>query len=52
MTDHHRFLLHLHLQYIDFADAAIEDIGRNGAALVARMDQEVEAGQTRALFKT
>jgi transposase len=26
VTDHHRFLLHLHLQYVDFADAAIHDI--------------------------
>ena len=33
VTDHHRFLLHLHLQYIDFADTAIQDIDRNVAAL-------------------
>ena len=28
VTDHHRFLLHLHLQHIEFADAAIQDIDR------------------------
>jgi transposase len=45
VTEHHRFLLHVHLQYIDFADAAIKDIDHKVAALIARMDQEVEAGQ-------
>jgi transposase len=45
VTDHHRFLLHLHLQHIEFADAAIQDIDRNVTALITRMDQEVEAGQ-------
>jgi predicted ATPase len=49
-TDHHRFLLHLHLQHIEFADAAIQDIDRNVTALITRMDQEVEAGQTRAFL--
>ena len=52
VTDHHRFLLHLHLQHIDFADSAIQDIDRNVTALIARMDQEVEAGQTRATFQS
>jgi len=52
VTNHHSFLLHLHLQYIDFADAAIQDIDRNIAALIARMDQEVEAGQTQATFQS
>src|SRR5246500_4175857 len=51
VTDHHRFLLHLHLQHIDFADSAIQDIDRNVTALITRMDQEVEAGQTRATFQ-
>ena len=37
---------------IDFADAAIQDIDRNIAALIARKDQEVEAGQTRASFQS
>ena len=46
VRDHHRFLLHLHLQHIEFADAAILDIDRNVAALITRMDQEVEAGRT------
>jgi transposase len=46
VRDHHRFLLHLHLQHIEFADAAILDIDRNVAALIARMDEEVEAGRT------
>jgi transposase len=45
VTDHHRFLLHLHLQHIDFADQAILDIDWNVTALITRMDQEVEAGQ-------
>jgi len=45
VTDHHRFLLHLHLQYIDFADAEIQDIDRKVAALITQMDQEVEAGR-------
>jgi transposase len=52
VTDHHRFLLHLHLQHIDFADAAIQDIDRNVTALITRMDQQVEAGQTRATFQS
>src|ERR1700756_1164337 len=51
VTDHHRFLLHLHLQHIDFADSAIQDIDRNVTALITRMDQELEAGQTRATFQ-
>jgi transposase len=45
MTDHHCFLLHVHLQHIDFADAVIRDIDQRVAALIARMDQEVQAGQ-------
>ena len=45
VTDHHRFLLELHLQHIEFVDTAIQTIDRNVMALIARMDQEVEAGQ-------
>jgi len=45
VTDHHRFLLYLHLQHIELAEAAIQDIDRNVTALITRMDQEVEAGQ-------
>jgi transposase len=52
VTDHHRFLLHLHLQHIEFADVAIQDIDRNVTALITRMDQEVEAGQIRATFQS
>ena len=52
VTNHHCFLLHLHLQHIEFADAAIHDIDRNVTALINRMDQEVEAGQTRATFQS
>jgi transposase len=53
VTNHHRFRLHLHLQHIEFADAAIQDIDRrNVAAFIARMDQEVEAGQTQATFQS
>jgi transposase len=52
VTDHHRFLLHLHLQRVEFADAAIQDIDRNVTALITRMDQEMEAGQTRATFQS
>ena len=46
VRDHHRFLLHLHLQHIEFADAAILDIDRNVAVLITRMDQQAEAGRT------
>jgi transposase len=51
VTDHRRLLLHLHLRHIEFADAAIQDIDRNVTALITRMHQEVEAGQTRATFQ-
>jgi transposase len=47
VTDHHRFLLHLHMRYIDFANAAIRDIDEKVAALIDRMDQEIVAGQAR-----
>jgi transposase len=45
VTAHHRFLLRLHLQQIDLTDAAIQEIDRNVAALITRMDQEVVAGE-------
>jgi transposase len=51
VTDHHRFLLKLHLQYIDFADAAIVEIDRKVAALITRMDQEVKVKTARLPFK-
>ncbi|MBV8771594.1 MAG: IS110 family transposase [Deltaproteobacteria bacterium] len=44
VTDHHRFLLHVHLQHIDFADAAMRDIDARIEALIKHMDQEVKAG--------
>ena len=50
VTRHHRFLLHLHLQHIDFADAAIRDIDQSVQALITHMDEEVKVGQ--APFRT
>ena len=52
VTDHHRFLLKLHLQYIDFADAAIVEIDRKVAALITRMDQEVKVKAGQASFQS
>jgi transposase len=34
VTQHHRFLLHLHIQHVDFTEAAIEDIDRRVEALI------------------
>jgi transposase len=45
VTQHHRFLLHVHLQHIDFADAAIQDIERRVEALIKHMDGEHKADQ-------
>jgi transposase len=45
VTHHHRFLLHVHLQHIDFAVSAIQDIDRRVEAVISRMDEEVKAGQ-------
>jgi transposase len=50
VTHHHRFLLHVHLQHIDFADAAIRDIDQRVQALITHMDEEAKAGQ--APFRT
>ena len=50
MTHHHRFLLHVHLQHIDFANAAIQDIDQRVEALISHMDGEVKASQ--APFRT
>jgi transposase len=50
VTPHHRFLLHVHLQHIDFAAAAIDDIDRRVEALISHMDEEVKTGQ--APFRT
>jgi transposase len=50
VTHHHRFLLHVHLQHIDFANAAIQDIDQRVEALISHMDGEVKASQ--APFRT
>lgn len=44
LTDHHRFLLKLHLKQWDGLDATIRDIDLEVEARLARMDKEVEAG--------
>jgi transposase len=45
VTDHHRFLLRLHLGQIDALTAAAERVDRQVDAVIARMDTAVEAGQ-------
>jgi transposase len=45
LTDHHRFLLKLHLQQWDGLDATIREIDQEVEARIARMDQEVKAGE-------
>ena len=45
VTDHHRFMLRLHLDQIDAADATIQEIDQQVTAVITRMDQEVVAGQ-------
>jgi transposase len=45
LTDHHRYLLKLHLQQWDSLDATIRDIDREVEARIARMDREVKAGE-------
>jgi transposase len=45
VTDHHRFMLRLHLDQIDAADTTIQEIDQQVTALITRMDQEVVAGQ-------
>lgn len=44
LTDHHRFLLKLHLKQWDGLNATIRDIDLEVEARLARMDKEVEAG--------
>ena len=48
VTDHHRFMLRLHLEQCDALDKAIAKIDQAVDAAIARMDEEVEAG--RATF--
>jgi Transposase IS116/IS110/IS902 family len=45
LTDHHRFLLKLHLRQWDGLDATIREIDLEVEARIARMDKEVKAGE-------
>src|SRR4030088_2036348 len=45
LTDHHRFLLTLHLRQWDNLDATIREIDREVGARIARIDKEVKAGE-------
>jgi transposase len=45
LTDHHRFLLQLHLGQWDGLDAAIRSIDAEVDAQITRMDQEIKAGE-------
>jgi transposase len=45
LTDHHRFLLKLHLQQWDGLDATIREIDREVEVRIARADKEVKAGE-------
>jgi transposase len=49
LTDHHRFLLELHIGQYDALNAAIERIDRQVDAMITRLDQEVADG--RAPFR-
>jgi len=50
LTDHHRFLLELHIGQFDALNAAIERIDRQVSEALVRLDQEVADGQ--ASFRT
>src|SRR5882672_2067688 len=45
LTDHHRFLLTLHLRQWDNLDATIREIDQEVEARIARMDEEVKADE-------
>jgi transposase len=45
LTDHHRFLLTLHLRQWDSLDATIREIDHEVEARIARMDEEVKADE-------
>src|SRR6202162_5638783 len=47
LTDHHRFLLKLHLRQWDGLDATIREIDLEVEARIARMDKEVKADTAR-----
>jgi transposase len=42
LTDHHRFLLELHLQQYDALDEAVREIDREAEARLSRLDQRIE----------
>jgi transposase len=42
LTDHHRFLLQLHLQQYDALDEAVREIDREAEARLSRLDQRIE----------
>lgn len=52
VTDHHRFLLRLHLRQYDALAAAIAEIDQQVEVLIEDMDEQIEAGQAtfRALI--
>ena len=45
LTDHHRFLLRLHLGQWDTLDAAIRGIDREVNSRIERIDQNLESGE-------
>ena len=45
LTDHHRFMLRLHLRQYDALEDATKEIDQQVDAAIARMDAEVAAGQ-------
>ncbi len=47
VTDHHRFLLRLHLGQINTLDALVQEIDVEVSTVTSRMDEAVEAGQTK-----
>jgi transposase len=47
LTDHHRFLLRLHLEQWDALDAAVKAVDAEADARVSRMDAEAQAGEAR-----
>lgn len=52
LTDHHRFLLRLHLEQYDALGAAIAAIDQQVDAMIARGDEEREAAGTRPSFRS
>ena len=45
LTDHHRFLLKLHLRQWDGLDTTIREIDQEVEARIVRMDREIKAGE-------